>query len=145
MIPHLYESPPTRASNPLIHDVQFNIHKKKVMPSPLFPNNFAHNSCNDSSCKKSSCGTSYASKQPFVRIEGFCSSTTKAHWGVIAFDWEIFQRGPVFCAHLPTSCLLIVHKFFFHALLREFYPIQYVLKVLNNTFSLNVNCSIEML
>lgn len=82
LTPFLYGSPPIRASNPLIHDVHFT--QKKAIPPPLFlPQNFSCRSGSNSPYKKSACGTSYGSK-PFVRIEGFASSTSDAR-GVPTF------------------------------------------------------------
>eukprot|EP00250_Pteridium_aquilinum_P016841 c23317_g1_i1 orf=242-727(-) len=82
LTPFSYGSPPSRASNPLIHDVHFT--QKKAMPPPLFlPQNFSCRSGGNSPYKKSTYGTSYGSK-PFVRIEGFASSTADTH-GVPTF------------------------------------------------------------
>lgn len=73
-------SPPCRAGNPMIHDVHFT--QKRVLSSPVVVPQ--KSSCSSSLGGSSSCSSSYGSR-PFVRIEGFASSTSDSHRGVQAY------------------------------------------------------------
>ena len=78
-----YGSPPARAHNPIVNDVQFI--QKKDTPSPFYvEKRFSCSSGGSTSLKKSSCGTPYGSK-PRVRIEGFLSANPDAPRNVLAF------------------------------------------------------------
>lgn len=76
-------SPPIRARNPLVNDVQFIQNIGNPLPVHA-EKRFTCSSGGSTSLKKSSFGSPYGSI-PHVRIEGFLSSNPDAHRNVLAF------------------------------------------------------------
>ncbi|KAH7447107.1 hypothetical protein KP509_01G091300 [Ceratopteris richardii] len=82
-------SPPSRSSNPIIHDVHFQRKTACSMSIPQKPScsssiSGSTSAKSNSSCK-SLCGTSSFASKPFIRIEGFASSKADSNMGVPAY------------------------------------------------------------